>query len=107
MSKRSRVNRSDSFDQPSYPNKSSSTNNPNKFSKPSSALSGNAEARTSSSVGEPKYISEFLKECFRCKAILELKYDTYMYKYVKFFFFFYAFDWIDSLVFLAAVDSEF
>ncbi|XP_055831123.1 FCS-Like Zinc finger 1-like [Solanum dulcamara] len=77
MSKRSRVNRADSFDQPNYPNKNSS------FSKPS-ALSNNvvaatAAATTSSAVEETQYISEFLKECVLCKSILKLKNDTYMY----------------------------
>lgn len=91
MSKRSRVNRADSFDQPNYPNKNSSTKNPEKFSKPSSALSNNvvaatAAATTSSTVEETQYISEFLKECFLCKSILKLKNDTYMYKYVFFVF---------------------
>ncbi|KAH0659986.1 hypothetical protein KY289_028734 [Solanum tuberosum] len=85
MSKRSRVSRADSFDQPNHPNKNSSTNNPTKFSKPpSSSLANNvvaaaAAAKDSSSVGATEYISEFLKECFLCKSILKLKNDTYMY----------------------------
>ncbi|KAM3231529.1 hypothetical protein P3L10_016888 [Capsicum annuum] len=103
MSKRSRVSRSDSFDQSKNPSKNSSTDNSNKFFKPSSShfnnynnnnnnvvvasnnnnnnvvVAATAAAASSSSIGVTSYISDFLKECFYCKSILKMENDIYMY----------------------------
>ncbi|MCD9641427.1 hypothetical protein HAX54_027605 [Datura stramonium] len=88
MSKRSRVSRSDSFDQPNYPHKTSSGDNPNKFARPgaASAISYNSppppppppSVPVSSSFVE--MTSDLFKECYFCKSDFKPENDIYMYR---------------------------
>ncbi|KAM3373705.1 FCS-Like Zinc finger 1-like [Capsicum galapagoense] len=98
MSKRARVNRNDSFDQPNYPNQNiSSTDNPNKFLKPSSSFTNNtaatATATASAAVATPASFSSFgmtsnvggiPNECFFCKKNFKKENHTYIYRSLAF-----------------------
>ncbi|PHT46964.1 hypothetical protein CQW23_16122 [Capsicum baccatum] len=104
MSKRARVNRNDSFDQPNYPNQNiSSTDNPNNFLKPSSSFTNNAAATAatatatattaSAAVATPASFSSFgmtrnvggiPNECFFSKKNFKKENHTYIYRSLAF-----------------------